>query len=136
MNASTNPAQANSTSGSDQRTSRGLGSGLDRSDLGATIEQVRAEPAFETDGRNAKTVVHDGVARIVVSAVAEGREFGGRTNHGRIAIVMLEGAGVLSQGGEQTTVAAGEMATLEPGHGWEFRAEQPSAMVTCFWQPI
>jgi hypothetical protein len=128
--------EANRTSGSSQRASRGLGSSLDRTAIGTAVEQLRSEAAFETDGRNSKTIVHDGIARVVVSAVDEGRDVGGRTNHGRIAIVKIDGAGILSQGGEQTNVTAGEIATLAPGGGWEFRAEQPSAMVTCFWQPI
>lgn len=139
MNVPSNQPQAteaNRTSGSGQRAPRGLGSNLDRSAIGTAVEQLRSEAAFETDGRNSKTIVHDGVARVVVTAVDEGRDVGGRTSHGRIAILMIEGAGTLSQGGEQTNVTAGEIATLAPGDGWEFRAEQPSAMVACFWQPI
>lgn len=124
------------TGGSEQRAPRTLGSALDRTAIAEVVDQVRAEPAFRTDGRNSKTIVHDGATRIVVTAVEAGRQIGSTTNDGRIAMVMIEGSGRLGQRGQEVDLTSGDIATLAPGGGWSFRAEQPTALVTCFWEPV
>lgn len=128
--------EAARTGGSDQRPARVLGSTLDRMAVSDIVDQIRSEAAFETDGRNSKTIVHDGVARIVVTAVGAGRDIGSESNDGRIAIVVVEGSGRLRQGDEKMDLSSGDIATLAPGTGWTFHAEQPTAMVACFWQPV
>lgn len=99
------------------------------------VAELRSEAAFATDGRNARTVIHDGMARVVVSVVDAGREIGAETSDGHVALMVLEGAGTLHRGDDGTEVSAGTLAILKPGQGWSLLATDPFACVGCFWQP-
>jgi quercetin dioxygenase-like cupin family protein len=97
--------------------------------------ELRRDAAFGTDGRLARTVIHDGPARIVVSVVDVGRVIGGETSDGHVAILVLEGEGALDRGDDSTALSPGTVAVLKPGEGWSLRAATPFACVACFWQP-
>ena len=127
--------EATRTGGSGQRPARALASTLERMAISEVVDQIRSEAAFDTDGRNAQTIVHDGAARIVVTAVDAGRDIGSDVTDACIAFVVIEGSGTLEQGGEEIGIDSGDIATLAPATGWTFHAEQPTAMVTFFWQP-
>lgn len=97
--------------------------------------ELRGDAPFATDGRHARTVIHDGPARVVVSVVEAGRVIGGQTSDGHVALIVLEGEGSLDRGGDSTAVSPGTVAVMKPGEGWSLRAATPFACVACFWQP-
>ena len=126
---------ADRTSGSPQRPPHDLGATVRALVIPAVIERLRREPAFATDGRNAQTILHDGSARVIVTALDAGREVGSETSDGPVVLMILEGEGTLAQAGQQSRLVEGSLVTLAPGSGWSFTADAPTAMVACFWQP-
>jgi quercetin dioxygenase-like cupin family protein len=126
---------ATRTSGSGQRDARVLASSLRRVTISHIAEQLRAEAAYATDGRNSRTIVHEGEARVVVTAIGEGRDVGSTTSDGPVALVIVAGTGTLTQGDQQVELRGGDLATLAPGGAWRFEARAETALVACFWQP-
>jgi hypothetical protein len=123
------------THGSDARPPRPLDGSLRHIDLAATFARLRAEDAFRSDGRNSETVVSDGPTRVIVTVADGGRDVGADTNDGHVSILLLEGAGRVVRGAEETAVAAGALVILAPGSAWSLRLDGPSAFVASFWQP-
>jgi hypothetical protein len=60
---------------------------------------------------------------------------GGVTSDGHVSILVLEGAGAIVRGAEETAVAAGAFVMLAPGSAWSLHLDAPSAFVASFWQP-
>jgi mannose-6-phosphate isomerase class I len=128
------PVDDERTHGSPQRPVRDLDASLRRVAMTETVERMRREQAFATDGRNSETVLHDGSARVVLTALEQDREVGSESGHGRAVVLLLEGAGTLAQGDEQSSLTSGDLALLAPAMSWTFKASQPCAFVACFWQ--
>jgi hypothetical protein len=124
------------THGSPTRAPRPLEGSLLHLDAAMTISRLRGEAAFRTDGRNSMTVVSDGPTRVIVTVVDAGREVGGERSDGHVSIVLLEGRGILVRGDSEAALTPGSLAVLAPGSAWSLRAEQPSAFVASFWQPV
>jgi hypothetical protein len=125
----------NATHGSPARPPRPLDGTLLHVDLIETLARLRGEAAFLSDGRTSETVVSDGPTRIIVTVAEAGGDVGGETSDGHVSILMLEGAGAVVRGAEETAVAAGALVMLAPGSAWSLRLETPSAFVASFWQP-
>jgi hypothetical protein len=123
------------THGSAERPPRPIGGTLLHIDLTETLARLRGEDAFRSDGRNSETVASDGPARVIVTVADGGREVGGETSDGHVSILLLEGAGTILRGAEQTEVAAGAFVMLAPASAWSLRLDAPSAFVASFWQP-
>ena len=128
------PMNDERTHGSPQRPARDLDASLRRIAVMGTVERMRGEQAFATDGRNSETVLHDGSARVVLTALEQDREVGSESGHGRAVVLLLEGEGTLAQGGEQSSLSSGDLALLAPSMSWTFKASKPCAFVACFWQ--
>jgi quercetin dioxygenase-like cupin family protein len=122
------------THGSPQRPVRDLDASLRRIAVMETVARMRDEQAFATDGRNSETILHDGIARVVLTALAQGREVGSESGHGRATLIMLEGEGTLTQGDKRSALKSGDLALLAPAMSWTFTASQACAFVACFWQ--
>jgi quercetin dioxygenase-like cupin family protein len=131
---SLSPMNDERTHGSPQRPARELDASLRRIAVMETIERMRGEQAFATDGRNSETVLHDGIARVVLTALEQDREVGSESGHGRATLFLLEGEGTLTQGDEQSSLQSGDLALLAPAMSWTFKASRPCAFVACFWQ--
>jgi hypothetical protein len=101
----------------------------------AAADELRAEAAFASDGRNARTVLQIGPARILVGVIDAERDIGAQDSDGYVSIFMCQGSGSLAQGEVHTPIAAGTLAVLAPGTGWSLRALEPCAYVASFWQP-
>jgi hypothetical protein len=121
------------THGTDQRQPRDLNVLLRRFQIVDVAERLRQEDAFATDGRNAETVHDDGMVRVIVAVVAEGRDIGARESVGYVAIAMSEGRGLMRRGEEETEMAAGSVAILAPGAPWAFAASEPCTLYAVFW---
>jgi hypothetical protein len=126
---------ATETHGSPARPPRPLDGTLRHVDLTDTLARLRGEAAFRSDGRNSETIISDGRARVIVSVADGGRDVGGETSDGHVSILLLEGAGTIVRGSEETAVAAGAFVMLAPGSAWSLRLDAPSAFVASFWQP-
>jgi hypothetical protein len=133
--AATIETHGNETHGSPARPPRPLDGTLLHTDLIETLARLRGEAAFLSDGRNSETVVSDGPTRVIVTVADGGRDVGGETSDGHLSILMLEGAGAIFRGAEETAVAAGAFVMLAPGSAWSLRLDAPSAFVASFWQP-
>jgi quercetin dioxygenase-like cupin family protein len=121
------------THGSDQRPPRDLAVAL-RSFAAADIaEQLRMEPAFMTDGRNAQTVHDDGTVRALVSVVAAGREIGADRSDGYVTLSLTEGGGMLRRADDDLELAAGTTVIMAPGAPWRFEATESSVVMAHFW---
>jgi quercetin dioxygenase-like cupin family protein len=106
---------------------------LRRFEISDVAERLRQEDAFGTDGRNAQTMHDDGIVRVIVAVVAEGKDLGARQSDGFVAISITEGRGVLRRGEEETECVAGSVSILAPGAAWAFGASEPCTLYAVFW---
>lgn len=121
------------THGTDQREARDLHVLLRRFEIDDLAARLRQEDAFATDGRNAETVHDDGMVRVIVAVLAEGRDVGARESYGYVAITLSEGRGLLRRGEEESEAVAGSVAIIAPGAAWAFAASEPSTLYAVFW---
>jgi quercetin dioxygenase-like cupin family protein len=121
------------THGSDQRPARDLAASLRSFVVADVAEQLRAEPAFTTDGRHAQTIHDDGTVRALVSVVAPGRHIGAQRSDGYVTLSLTEGGGLMRRGDEDLEVVAGSTVIMAPGAPWWFEATEPSVLMAHFW---
>lgn len=91
--------------------------------------QIKAEPAWEKNDRNAITVLHTGQLRIVLVALHEGAEMPPYTADGPLSVQVLEGRLWLETEGQSISLDTGEVVALQDKMVHSIHAEEESVFL-------
>jgi quercetin dioxygenase-like cupin family protein len=113
----------------DERVSRLLTEGLHVFDLDNTLQGLRSEPEYESNGRNGTTLVKNGELRVVLMAMPAGGEMADHHAPGPITVQVLEGEIEFSVGGSAHLIRPGKLLSLSSGETHAVKAIQASAFL-------
>jgi quercetin dioxygenase-like cupin family protein len=122
------------TSGSPQRPAQRLAEALLTVDLGAELEQLRKEEAWQHGDHNAKTLVKAPDFRIVLIAVKSGGRLKEHYASARLAIQTISGRLRLHLPDQTIDLPAGHLLVLEREIAHDVEALEESAfLLTLAW---
>jgi quercetin dioxygenase-like cupin family protein len=122
------------TSGSEEREPRELRAALVVVGLAAELERLRGEAAYRDGDRNSVTLAKESDLRVLLAALRPGARIGEDDAHGRLSVLVLEGAALVSRDGEPFELLSGELAVLDAGLPWWVEArEETAVLLTMTW---
>lgn len=98
---------------------------IGRFDLAQEIASLRAEPAWQSHGHNARTLVKRADSRVVLTLLRSGQRLKSHAVDSSATIQVLEGSVVVHAAGEEISLAVHGLVALEAGmpHDLEARTD-------------
>jgi quercetin dioxygenase-like cupin family protein len=132
--ASVNTGSYGTTSGTDTRGSRPLIEDLMVFSLPAEIDALREEPPYKDGDRNSATLAKEVDFRVLLSALRSGATLDENDGDARASLQLIEGTAVLDVEGEESDLAESDVAVIDAGRPWKFRATSDCALLlTLAW---
>jgi quercetin dioxygenase-like cupin family protein len=123
------PDQPGTTTGSDERPAQFLAGPALRFDLPAELDQLRAEPTWESRDRNAITIVKEGDLRLTLTCLKRGARMDEHRTDGFVCLQVLEGGLRVVVDGETQHLGVGEVIVLGRGVPHEVTAVDDAAFL-------
>ena len=124
------------TSGTDERESRPLMAPLMLFSLSDEIESLRAEWQWADNDKNARTLAKDVDFRVLLSLLHTGATLDEEDGDARASFHVVEGSGEISVDGQTRELSAGQMAVVDAGRAWVFRATSDCAVLLTLAWPL
>lgn len=123
------------TSGTDAREGRAVMEPLMRFSLKDEMERLRAEDPWVDGDRNSRTLAKDVDFRVLLTVLREDVTVGENDGDARASIHLLEGRATLRRAGTEVELAAGDVAVVDAGEGWQLTAAgtQCAFLLTLAW---
>lgn len=122
------------THGTDERVARPLMAGLLAYSLPAEIARLRSEEEYRDNGANSVTLAKSVDFRVLLSALSDGQSLHQEDGDARASVQLLEGRAALHVDSDAAHLQAGDLATLDAGHGWRLTADGECAvLLTLAW---
>jgi quercetin dioxygenase-like cupin family protein len=106
-----------------------------RFDLPAELEQLRAEPTWESSDRNAITLVKEGDLRLTLTCLKRDARMDEHRTHGFSCLQVLEGKLRVVVNGEAQILGAGEAIVLGRDVPHEVTAQEDTAFLLILAMP-
>ena len=124
------------TSGTDERESRPLMAPLMRFSLAEELESLRAEWQWNDNDKNSRTLAKDVDFRVLLSLLHTGATLDEQDGDARTSLHVVEGTARMEVEGETVDLTAGEIAVVDAGHAWVFRATSDCAVLLTLAWPL
>lgn len=98
-------------------------------DLGAVVDELRAEAVPTQRGHRQMTIFQRPPVTLVLFAFDAGSELRDHTAHGLVTIHVLQGMLTVQADGQDHVLSGGDMLILRPGMPHNVRASESSAML-------
>jgi quercetin dioxygenase-like cupin family protein len=122
------------TSGTESRGSRPLIDTLMVFSLPAEIEALREEAPYRQGDRNSATLAKEIDFRVLLSVLRSGAALDKQDGDARASLQLLEGTAVIIVEGSEAQLDEGDVAVIDAGRPWTFRATTDCALVlTLAW---
>ena len=122
------------TSGSAVRERRPMMEPVLVFDLAAEVTGLREEPEWTDGDRNSRMLAKDVDLRVLLTALRDGASIDEQNGDARVSLQILEGTGVLELSGGSTELRTGQVAVVDAGNPWVFRATGDCAvLLTLAW---
>ena len=130
------PSAYGNTSGSDVRESRELMSSLMTFSLPEEIEALRAEPEWESNEKNSRTLAKEVDFRALLTVLHTGATLEEQDGEARASLQVLDGEAEIEVEGQVVRLAPGFMAVVNSGQSWRFRAVSDCAVLLTLAWPL
>jgi quercetin dioxygenase-like cupin family protein len=123
-----------STSGTNTRGSRPLIEDLMVFSLPAEIDALREEDQYKSGDRNSATLAKEVDFRVLLSVLRSGATLDEHDGDARASMQVLEGSATLTVGGAESELVESDVAVIDAGRPWAFRATDDCALLlTLAW---
>jgi len=123
-----------STTGTDSRGARALIDALMVFSLPAEIDALREEAPYRDGDRNSATLAKEVDFRVLLSVLRSGAVLDDQDGDARSSVQLLEGSADLTVGDTETQIDEGDLAVIDAGRPWAFRATSDCALLlTLAW---
>src|SRR3954453_15253624 len=123
-----------STSGTDARGSRPLIEDLMVFSLSAEVESLREEDQYRNGDRNSATLAKEVDFRVLLSVLRPGATLDEQDGDARASLQLLDGSATLAVDGQESDLDAADVAVIDSGRPWLFRATSECALLlTLAW---